>query len=197
MLPPFFGAVLLLGSVAVIVSTLVVALWAGRAKRPLFRRRALAAGGAMAGVYAFFWILGLALAPTTVLSPGSEIRFCGLDCHLHVSVTGVHAGPDLGVTVRFASNALRAPEWPGKLRFRLRDDEGREFDPLNEVPDTPLAAGAESSFELRFPKEVRPEGAVLIVTWDGGLDYLVPGAGNILVQRRRRLALSGETGPGV
>lgn len=196
MLPPFFGAVLLLGSAAVIGSAILVALWASR-KRPRLRRRALAVGGAMAGIYAFFWILGLVLTRTTVLSPGSELRFCGLDCHLHVSVTGVRPGPELGVTVRFASNALRAPEWPGKLRFRLRDDEGREFAPLNQVPDAPLPAGTESAFELRFPREVNPAGAVLIVTWDSGLDYLVPGAGNILVQRRRRLALPGESRSGV
>jgi len=196
MLPPFLGAVLLLGSAAVIASALLVALWARRS-RPRLRRRALAVGGAMAGVYAFFWILGLVLSRTTVLSPGSELRFCGLDCHLHVSVTGVRPGAELGVTVRFASNAVRAPEWPGKLRFRIRDDEGREFAPLNQVPDAPLAAGTESSFELRFPREAHPAGAVLIVTWDSGLDYLVPGAGNILVQRRRRLALPGESRSGV
>jgi hypothetical protein len=197
MLPPFLGALLLLGSAVVIAAALIMALWARHIQRPELRRVALAAGGGMAGIYAFFWILGLLLTPTTVLSPGSELRFCGLDCHLHVSVTGVHPGPELGVTVRFASNAVRAPEWPGKLRFRLRDDEGREFAPLNLPPDAPLAAGAESSFELRFPSEARPAGAVLIVTWDGGLDYLVPGAGNILVQRRRRLALPGETRSGV
>lgn len=197
MLPPFVGAVLLLGSAVVIGASILVAFWAARSRRPQLRRRALAAGGAMAGIYVFFWILGLALTRTTVLSPGSEIRFCGLDCHLHVSVTGVRSGPDLGVTVRFASNAVRAPEWPGKLRFRLRDDEGREFAPLNKLPDTPLPAGAASSFELRFPRDARPSGAVLIVTWDGGLDYLVPGAGNILVQRRRRLALPGASRSGV
>jgi hypothetical protein len=189
--------VLLFGTVVVIGSALLVALWAGRRRQPQLRRRALVTGGTMAGVYAFFWILGLALSHTTVFSPGSEIRFCGLDCHLHVSVTGVRPGAELGVTVRFASNAVRAPEWPGKLRFRLRDDEGREFAPLNQVPDTPLAAGDAASFELRFPNEARPEGAVLIVTWDGGLDYLVPGAGNILVQRRRRLALPGESRIGI
>lgn len=197
MLPPFLGAVLLLGSVVVIGASLLVALWAGRGRRPLLRRRALATGGATAGVYALFWILGLVLMPTTVLSPGSEIRFCGLDCHLAVSVAGVHPGPELGVTVRFASNAVRAPEWPGRLRFRLRDDEGREFAPLNEVPNTALPAGAATSFELRFPEGARPAGAVLIVTWDSGLDYLVPGSGNILVQRRWRLALPGESRSGV
>jgi hypothetical protein len=197
MLPPFFGALLLLGTVVVTGSAVLVALWASR-RRPPLRRRALAVGGAMAGIYAVFWILGLVLMRTTVLSPGSELRFCGLDCHLHVSVTGVRPrpGPELGVTVRFASNAVRAPEWPGKLRFRLRDDEGREFAPLNQVPAAPLPAGAESAFELRFPREANPAGAVLIVTWDSGLDYLVPGAGNILVQRRRRLALPGESRSG-
>jgi hypothetical protein len=113
-----------------------------------------------------------------------------------VSITGVRPGAELGVTVRFTSNAVRAPEWPGKLRLRLRDDEGREFAPLNQVPDAPLAAGTASSFEFRFTREAHAAGAVLIITWDSGFDYLVPGAGNILVQRRRRLALPGESRSG-
>jgi hypothetical protein len=196
MLPPFLGALLLLATVTVTGAALLLAFWASRSRRPALRRVALGAGGAMAGVYALFWMLGIVLTRTTVLAPGSEVRFCGLDCHLHVSVTGVRPGPELGVTVRFASNAVRAPEWPAKLRFRLLDDEGREFAPVNRIPDNPLAAGAESSFELRFPREAHAAGAVLIVTWDGGLDYLVPGSGNILVQRRRRLALPGESRSG-
>ena len=129
------------------------------------------------------------LARTTVIGPGGEIRFCGLDCHLAVSVVSVRRGPEPLVTVRFSSNAVRAPEWPGKLGYRLCDGQGREFAPLHAVPDTPLNAGETATFELRFPGGARPDGATLVVTWKGGLDYLVPGAGNVQVQRRRRLAL--------
>jgi hypothetical protein len=188
MLTPFLGTLLLLATVAIVALSAVVALISRSTGSRTVARRALMAGGGMMAVYGASWLLSVLLTPTQVLSPGAVIRFCGLDCHLHVSVAGVRSGNPLGVLVHFSSNAVRAPEWPGKLRFRLRDDEGREFAPMNQVPDLPLQAGAESTIELRFP-EARAPGSVLIVTWDGGLDYLVPGQGNPMVQRKRRLAL--------
>lgn len=189
MLPQFFGSLLLVGTVGFALLALALAMWARPRGKPLLARRALIAAGAVAGVYGLFWVLGVALAPRRVLAPGETISFCGLDCHLHVSVREVRTGPDLGVTVRFASNAVRAPEWPGALRFRLRDSSGREYAPSNSVPDTALRAGASWEFELLFPAQAKPDGSVLIVTWDGVLDYLVPGSGNPLAQRQRRLAL--------
>ena len=188
MLPPFLGAALLLLSAGVIGLALLAALRAGPG-RPALRRLALTAAAVTGAVYAGFWIVGLMMSRITVIAPGGEIRFCGLDCHLAVSVASVRRGPEPLVTVRFSSNAIRAPEWPGKLRYRLRDGQGREYAPINAVPDTPLSAGETSTFELRFPGGARPDSATLVVTWKGVLDYLVPGAGNILVQRRRRLAL--------
>ena len=189
MLTPFVGTLLLLATAGIVALSLVVALISRSTGSKGLARRALMAGGGMMVVYGASWLLSVLLTPTQVLSPGAVIRFCGLDCHLHVSVAGVRQGTPLGVLVHFSSNAVRAPEWPGKLRFRLRDDEGREFAPLNQVPDLPLTAGAESTVELRFPQEARAPGSVLIVTWDGRLDYLVPGQGNPMVQRKRRLAL--------
>jgi hypothetical protein len=194
MLPPFLGMLLLLGTVAVIVVALGMALIAGLGGRSRPARRALMAASGMAGLYALFWLLGLALARREVLPPGQQLSFCGLDCHLHVSVRQVRTGPALGVTVQFASDAKQAPERPADLRFRLRDAAGQEYAPSNNVPDTALRAGASWEFELRFPAAVPAAGAVLIVTWDGGIDYLVPGAGNPLVQRQRRLALPAPAG---
>ena len=189
MLPQFFGMLLFLGTALVVAFSVVVALFGIMRGNGWLVRRSLAAGGLFGGIYAVFWVLGLALGPTRILSPGKEISFCGLDCHLHVSVVGVHPGPDLGVTVRFSSNAVRAPEFPAALRFRLRDGTGHEYAPTNSVPDSALGAGASWEHELRFPPTAKPEGAVLIVTWGGILDFFVPGAGNPLVQRRQRLAL--------
>ncbi|HEV8612472.1 MAG TPA: hypothetical protein VGQ73_03110, partial [Gemmatimonadales bacterium] len=123
-----------------------------------------------------------------------SVSFCGLDCHLHVSVDGVKAGTDLGVMVRFSSNAMRAPEWPRELQFRLLDGSGREYAPVNQVPDSALRAGESWTHELHFPAEAKPAGAMLLVSWKPGIDYLVPGAGNPLVQRRRRLALPSPSG---
>ena len=189
MLPPFAGQILLMATVVFVGAALGIALWAGTRNSQKLRMVSLRAAAVAVLLYACVWVLGVAMARTRVLSPGSRLSFCGLDCHLHVSIAGVRQDDALGVTVRFASNAVRAPEYPARLRFRLRDDEGREFAPLNRVPDVPLAAGHSAAHELRFPLDVRPEGAVLIVTWDRGLDYLVAGAGNVLVQRRTRLAL--------
>lgn len=189
MLPQFLGMLLFLGTALAVALSFVVALVGIVRGHGWLVRRSLTAGGVFAGIYALFWILGFALGPSRVLSPGKEISFCGLDCHLHVSVVGVHPGPDLGVMVRFSSNAVRAPEFPAALRFRLRDATGHEYAPTNLVPDSALRAGASWEHELRFPAAARLEGAVLIVTWGGVLDFFVPGAGNPLVQRRQRLAL--------
>ncbi len=189
MLPPFLGMLLFLGTALVVIVAIGAALVSfTRGNGPL-ARRFLVTGGVFAGVYCLFWVLGFMLAPTRVLSPGKEVSFCGLDCHLHVAVVGVSSASDLGVTVRFSSNAVRAPEFPSHLKFRLRDAGGQEYAPINTVPDSALRAGATWDHELRFPSGVRPAGAVLMVTWDRWLDLFVPGAGNPLVQRRQRLAL--------
>ena len=54
----------------------------------------------------------------------------------------------------------------------------------------PLAAGATVERELSFAVPAAAGEPVLEVTWGGWLDYLVPGSGNVLVQRLRPLALS-------
>lgn len=189
MLPPFLGALLFLATAGIVGLALLVVLWGLIRRDSKLSRRALIAGGAMASIYAFFWIGGLLLAPRTTLPPGQTVSFCGLDCHLHVSVDGVQRAGDLGVTVRFRSNAVQAPEFPGQLAFRLRDAAGKEYQPSNSVPDSALRAGESWTWELHFPAEAQTAGAVLLVSWKGNLDYFVPGAGNPLVQRRRQLAL--------
>jgi hypothetical protein len=60
---------------------------------------------------------------------------------------------------------------------------------LNQIPARALGPGESWTHPLRFVEGVRLTGASLIVTWKRGLDYLVPGAGNPLVQRHTRLAL--------
>jgi hypothetical protein len=141
MLPPFLGALLLLGTVGVVALSGVAALWAGVRKNDLVLRRALYFGGGTIALYGFFWVLGLGIAMSGGAQPVPELRFCGLDCHLHVSVAGVRPGSAPVVTVKFSSNAVRAPEWPNELQFRLRDGSGREFAPINQVPDRALLAG--------------------------------------------------------
>ena len=189
-LPQFLGMLLLLGTAAVLALALSMALWGAATRNRAVLRRALLVASGMAAIYLLFWLGGLALTRRVVLPPGEALSFCGLDCHLHVAVDSVRRADDVGVTVRFSSNAVRAPEWPDALSFRLRDAAGTEFSPGNAVPKTPVLAGQSWTHELRFPPTARIEGAQLIVTWGGWLDYLVPGEGNPLVQRQRRLALT-------
>ncbi len=197
MLPPFLGVLLLLGTAASVALALGVWLWARARNRATLGQRAAWFGGGAAAVYAMFWVLGLVLTSPVELAPGQTVCFGGLDCHLHVAVTDVHQGDELGVTVQFSSDARGAPEWPGTLRFRIRDATGMEYAPTNAVPDSALGPGETRLFELRFPGGVAPIGSVLIVTWKPGVDYLVPGSGNPLVQARRRLALPAVTAPRV
>lgn len=195
-LPQFLGMLLLLGTAGVLALALAVALWAAVTRNRAVLRRSALVGSGMAGIYALFWLGGLALTRRAVLPPGESLRFCGLDCHLHVSVDAVRRGEQVGVTVRFSSNAFRAPEWPDALRFRLRDAAGTEYAPSNAPPNDPVLAGQSWTHELHFPRTARTEGAELIVTWGGWLDYLVPGEGNPLVQRQRRLALPAASATG-
>ncbi len=188
-LPEFLGALLLVGTAGVVLLALPIWIWFWRKKNPPVRRMAARIGGGMLGLYALFWIAGLIVAPTQDLTPGTEIRFCGLDCHLHVSVVNVQPGPLLGVTVRFRSNAVQAPEWPGLLHYRLRDASGKECAAIDRVPEEPLRAGDSVRRVLHFAAGGKPDTASLIVTWGNKLDLLVPGRGNPLVQRRQRLII--------
>ena len=194
-LPQFLGMLLLLGTAGVLALALSVALWAAATRNRAVLRRALVVASGMAGIYLLFWLGGLALTRLVVLPPGEALSFCGLDCHLHVSVDSVHPASRVGVVVRFSSNAVRAPEWPDALRFRLRDRAGTEYAPSNLVPRMPVLAGQTWTHELQFPGARTPDGAQLIVTWGGWLDYFVPGEGTPLVQRQHRLSLTRPASP--
>ena len=186
MLPPFLGQ-LLTGATALglILATLIALAAAVRGSRFWLRVSAGLASSALLG-YGGFFGLGLLLARDRVLPPGAAVRFCGLDCHLHVQVSEAHTG---AVMVRFSSNAVRVPEFPAELDFRLRDHQGKTYRPVNQIPERALGPGESWTHTLRFAEGVPIEGGSLIVTWKRGLDYLVPGAGNPLVQRHTRLAL--------
>ena len=186
MLPPFLGQLLTLATGVIVVGALLLAILAGIRGSWFFLRIAGFTGGAALAVYTLFFGLGILLARDRVLGPGEAVRFCGLDCHLHVQVSEARAGE---VVVRFSSNAMRAPEWPELLAFTLVDAEGRRYPAMNEVPHRAVGPGQSWQHTLKFPVGVNPLGASLVVTWKNGLDYLVPGAGNPLVQRHTRLAL--------
>ncbi len=184
------GAVILLaglGGVGVGLGVVIVGRLLGR--EGLARVGGRVGLGAVVG-WAGIWGLGWATAPRGVVPLGGEVSFCGIDCHLHVSVVGVTRGDGLLVRVRFRSDARGADEFPGLLRFVVRGADGRRTGPTAGFGAEPLAAGATIERELTFAGSAAAGEPVLEVTWDGWLDYLVPGSGNVLVQRLRPLALS-------
>lgn len=186
MLPPFMGQLLTVATAGGLGLAVLIALAASFRGNRFWVRVGAGFGAAVLVVYGGFFGLGLLLATDRVLPPGEALRFCGLDCHLHVQVSEAHPGE---VVVRFSSNAVRAPEYPAELEFALVDGRGKTYRPLNQVPERALGPGESWTHPLQFDGAARLEGGSLMVTWKRGLDYLVPGAGNPLVQRHTRLAL--------
>ncbi len=187
MIPAFLGVVILmvaLGAVGLGLGLVIVGRLSGRTV--VVRTGLRLVVGAVMG-WAGAWLVGWVTAPRGVVPLGEEIAFCGIDCHLHVSAVGVSRGESLVVRLRFRSDAKAADEFPGMLRFALRGPDGRRRAPAAGLVTDTLAAGAIIERELRF---AATDPAVLEVTWDSWLDYLVPGAGNVLVQRLRPLGLS-------
>lgn len=186
MLPPFLGQLLTVATVGGLALAALIGVVAWLRRSRLVLRVSGILGAAVLLLYGGFFGLGLLLAKDRLLPPGESVQFCGLDCHLHVQVSEVHPG---AVIVRFSSNAVRAPESPAELRFELADRAGRTYRPLNQVPERALGPGESWTHLLRFADTVPIKGGSLIVTWKHVMDYLVPGAGNPLVQRHTRLAL--------
>ncbi len=186
MLSPFLGMLLTLATGAAIGLGFLMAIWAGMRGNRYLARLATVGVILAAVTYGAFYGLGLVLARERVLPRGQAVRFCGLDCHLHVQVEAARPG---AVVVRFSSNAVRVPEYPAGLRFRVVDAAGNRHRPVNEVPDRGLGPGESFTWELILPQPVDPAGATLEVTRRDRLAWLVPGSGNPLVQRQTRLAL--------
>ena len=139
--------------------------------------------------YGLVWLIATLGASSQALALGQELSFCGVDCHLHVSVVRAERGGDLGVVIRFRSDAKMADEFPGLLRLEVVDSSQRRYQPSDGMIAEPLNAGATIEREFRFT--VPPEAAtpVLVVSYGGWLDYLLPGRGNPIAQRRIRLVL--------
>jgi hypothetical protein len=196
-----FGALALLGSAALVAVAAGVALFGlARGDRKL---------GTRAGLVALLWVAlyGVALlitpatARTRVLPLGEEISFCGLDCHLHISVVGPMAAAapvapgTHAVNVRARSNAKRAPEFPAELRFRLVDGENREYLPVPESGRFvgPLAAGESDTVTLVFAPPPTANNLRLRVTWNAWPDRLLLGPANTRAVARTTLALGAPT----
>lgn len=194
MLPPVLGGLVLLLTLGVVAAGLSLVLL-GRLQRQAFLPRlGSQVAGLAAGGYAVLWVAALALSSGRRLPVGAELSFGYFDPHLHVSILGTERGDDLGVRVRFRSDAARAVQHPELLRLAVVDERGRRYRPHAGLPVGLLQPGQEAIGEFRFelPPDARAVG--LSVTWGQWPDYLVPGLANPLVQRRQLLALGTEGG---
>ena len=195
MIPPILGAMILIGTLAVVglgLTAIVIGLV--RSQPAWTRLGAIVATLGVAG-WAIVWVIGLATGPRRSLSRGEELHFCGVDCHLHISVVRATRDTDIGVVLRFRSDAKSADEFPGLLRYVVVDSAGRPYLPASGIIAEPLPAGETIEREFRFsvpPEARRPQ---LRIYWPGKLDYLVPGRANPLVQQRVELSLGVGDGP--
>jgi hypothetical protein len=183
-----FAAFLLTG--LVLAAGLIVVVVAAFTGRPRLLTATVLGIFGWLGCYALAVLAGPLLARRQTLSLGEEMAFCGLDCHLHVSVTGISGTGDLALRLRLRSDAKGAPEYPSHLRIRLVDAAGHDYAPRPAAPLEPLAAGAEYVRDLHFTLPTGAAAERLVVTWGDWPDYVVPGPENALVQRRRSILLA-------
>jgi hypothetical protein len=185
------GMLLLLATLLTLGAALLAGIYAiGRSNRRLLRQALLVAAGATFG-HGLLVLAGPLLAPARVLTAGTELAFCGFDCHLHVSARS--AASDV-VVLRFRSDARAVPEHPGRLRVLGYDPRGVAHEPLDRIADSHLVAGDTLEQSLRFPPGTHIER--IAVTWREWDRYLVPGPENPLVQSRTSLDLGASEAGG-
>ena len=182
------GMLLFLVTAVSLAVGLLTLVYAAGTRDVRLARRVLTATGVVAGLYAAVLIGGPLLTRERTLAPGSEVSFCGFDCHLHVSVAGASRPGPVEVILQFRSDAKAAPEFPGVLLVRALDSAGRRYPPLEPVPDAPLGPGETRTHAVSFDVPVNAGPVRVVVSWDG-LDYLIPGPQNPLVQQRATLAI--------
>ncbi len=189
MFPPIIGLMILLAGLGLVVVGLGIAVVSLLSRRPGGVRLGLVLAGGTAAGYALVWVIGLVTAESRVLGVGQEAHFCGVDCHLHVSVVKASRDPDVGVTLRFRSDAKQAAEYPYLLTYKVVDEAGHRYAPSSGAVGEPLKAGETVEHEMRFSLPPEAKHPRLEVYYDSIMDYLVPGQANPLAQRRTRLDL--------
>lgn len=181
MLSHFLGVLALLGAALLVLLGLGICAFAlARGNRRLAGRTLLGTAG-VALLYLLATSVFAMAAPRRILPVGEELSFCGLDCHLHVSVAGSDTEDDrVGVFVRVRSDAKAAPESPRYLQFRLIGKDDAVLVPDNEARAfvRPLEAGQSYLDSLYFT--VPPGGFPysLRVIYPGPIDALLLGPAN-------------------
>jgi hypothetical protein len=187
-----FGAGVL-GTVALTVAgAFLTAMYAAVRGNLRLQRLALIAAGVAMAELGLLVAMGPVLARGRVLPPGSELSFCGLDCHLHLSARPGPAGDE--VILRFRSDARAVREQPGALHSVGFDAAGHRYPALEPVPDLPLQPGEAREHAVRFAIGRGTRIGRITATRRGWESYLLPGPENPLVQGRTSVALSHPAG---
>lgn len=177
-----------LGTVALPVGgAIVTAMYAAVRGNLRLQRLALLAAGIAVAELGVLILAGPVLARGRVLPAGSELSFCGFDCHLHLSARPGPAGNV--VVVRFRSDARAVPERPGALRIVGFDDAGHRHPALDPIPGIPLQAGETVEHAIRFAIDPGTPIQRISAIWRDWESYLLPGPENPLVQERTSVAL--------
>jgi len=188
------GFLILLGSALLVVLGLGVSVFGLARGNGRLARRAATVTATYAALYLASTAGFVFLAPRRVLPVGGELSFCGLDCHLHVSVVGSDtAGGRMTVVVRVRSNARQEPEYPQYLQFRLVGRDGVPVAPENEGAafTRPLAAGQVYMDSLSFPESPSASPYTLRVIYPGPIDALLFGPASSGATGKTTLALGG------
>lgn len=192
MLAHFLGVLGLIGAALLVLVGLGLAVFGmARGDRRLASRAAVATVG-LGALYLAGLAVSSAVAPTRALPPGSELSFCGLDCHLHLSITESDFEEDrIGIVVRARSDAKQSAEHPGRLLYRLVGRDGTTLVPAQEgsLFATPVAAGQSVLDTLTF---VAPPAAApysLRITHPGPLDALLLGPAGSRAAGKTTLAI--------
>lgn len=188
----FLGFLILLGSALLLVLGAGVCVFALARGNGRLARRAAAVTASYAALYLACTAGFALLAPRRVLPLGGELSFCGLDCHLHVSVVGSDtAGGRMTVAVRVRSDARQEPEYPQYLQFRLIGTDGVPVAPENgaAVFTAPLAAGQAYVDSLSFPESPAASPHTLQVIYPGPIDALLFGPASSGATGKTTLAL--------
>lgn len=196
MLAHFLGVLGLIGSALLVIVGLGITAFAlARGEHGLARRAVLGTAGFVA-LYLLGTVISASLAPRQVLPAGSELSFCGFDCHLHVSVVAIETDEDrIGLVVRARSDAKADPEFPRDLRFRLVGKDGSVLTPVQdgETFAEPLGAGASVVDTVTFVAPLGGTPYSLRVTYPDLPEALLLGPANSRAQGKTTLGLGDST----
>lgn len=198
----------LLGLLSLAMVTLVMLGAVARAYFIGRRRRAAATFGAWLGMLAiyFTFLAGISLASREqVLAPGSEKRFCALDCDLAYAVDDVQridlqkpGRHELIVRLRVRSDARAVRMRPSDFRAWLTTSEGARIDPVT-VPRPALlgdlAPGETRTMELQFEIPERAHGLRLAMVEGGWPTRLAIGDENSFLHRKTVFGLQERMEP--